>query len=301
MPDTAQFLSDIQSDNADARFVAWRSAANQDPGAIADLGKRAAGDKPGVAKAAREALTTIVHAVGKDPAAAQRAAVVREMLALAGPGSALPVRVHALRLLSLIAGEDAVPAIAKWIGEPDVREEVVFCVERIPGTAAVKALVAAYPGATAEFKPRILAALGHRRAVEGVPLCVTAMRSPDTDLAMAAFKAFGRIGRKPAAAFRYPLTTNLTAWQKIDHIDSQLRYADAQAAQGNQAEAMKVYTLALEQPEQHLQCAAIIGIAKIGTAEAAAAIFPKLKSRDRAVRITAQQAWAAMAKAASQG
>ena len=61
-------------------------------------------------------------------------------------------------------------------------------------------------------------------------------------------------------------------------------------------DAIRYYTDFLNRPEEHLQCAAIIGLSKTGTPEAAALIFSKLKSKDNTVRITAGKAWAAMAK-----
>jgi len=297
MPDRAQFLADIQNQNADVRFAAWRAAGDQEADVIAELGKLIAGPSPGISKAANEALTTLVHSVGKDPASPKRPQIVKELLDLANSAGPLAARIHAFRLLSLAAGEDSVPAIAKSIQQAEVQEEVVFCLERIPGNASIKALLAAYPNAAAGFKPRILAALGHRRAAEGLPMVLSAMRSSDKEIAMAATKAFGRIGRKPAQPPQFPPTAGLTGWQKIDFMDSRLRYADAQVAAGNHAEAMKVYKEALDRPEEHWQCAAIIGIARMGTPEAATAIFPKLKSADSKVRITAQNAWKSMAGA----
>ena len=295
MADDQQFLTDIQSDNADVRFAAWRRAGEVSPAVIPQLGKQAGSDNPGMAKAAREALTTMTHFVGKDPAAANRAAVVKGLLELAGPGSAPSVRVHAIRMLSDIAPEESAPAIAAWIQTPELAQEVTFCLERLPGNAPLKALVAAYRNVKDDFKPRVLAGLGHRRVAEGVGLCVEAMRSPNRDIAVAGVKAFGRIGRKPAAAPRYPDTKAMSEWQRIDVQDSLLRYADAQAKEGSVAEAIGVYKSALARPEEHWQCAAVIGLAKIGTAEAAAAILPKLKSDNPKVRITAENAWKSMA------
>ncbi len=290
MQDTQNFLNDIQSDNADTRFAAWRRAGEMDAAVIAGLGKLAASEKPGVAKAAREAISTLVHSVGKDSGTPKRAEVVKALLALAG-GAAPPVRAFALRRLSLVAGEDAAPAVAKWVHDAALREEAAYCLERIPGPAPLKALMAAYKEVKEDFKPRILAALGHRRAEEAVGLCLEAMRSPNKELALAAAKAFARIGKKAAAAPRWPEAAGLSEWQKIERMDSLLRYADAQPA-----EAMKTYRAALDAPEEHWQCAAIIGLAKLGTAEAAAAIFPKLKSSHRSVRLTAAKAWQGMAR-----
>jgi hypothetical protein len=295
MPDDQKFLSDLQSDNADVRFAAWRQAGAVSPAVIPQLGKLAASPKPGVAKAAREALTTMAHSVGKDPAAAPRAAVVKGLVDLTGAGYALPVRVLALRLLSGIAGDDSVPAIAKWLPNPDLFEEAVYCLERIPGNVSIQALMAFYGSAKDEFKPRVLAALGHRRAAEAAGLCAEAMKSPNTDIAVAGMKAFGRIGAKPPAAPQFPDPAKLSEWQKIEEMDSLLRYADAQAKEGSAAEAMRIYKTALDRPEEHWQCAAIIGIARFGTPEAAAAIMPKLKSGNRTVRITAENAWKSMA------
>lgn len=289
-----QFLADIAAADAETRFRSWRRAGEMSVAVVPELGRLAASPEPGVAKAAREALTTLTHSVGKEPGA-KRGEVVKEMLALAGGGAPLVVKVHALRLLSLIAGEDSVPAIGKWLGGPDLAEEAAYCLERIPGPAADKAFIAAYRGAKDAFKPRLLAALGHRQSAEGLALVMAAMRSPDKEIAVAAAKAFGRIGKKPAAPAAWPPTAGLSEWQQIDRMDSQLRWADAQAKTGNAAGAMAVYKAALARSEPHWQCAGAIGLGRLGTAEAAAALLPLLDSKDGQVRRTAAQAWKRMA------
>jgi HEAT repeat protein len=237
----------------------------------------------------------MVHSVGKDPASANRSGVVKGLVEVAGPPYSLPVRVHALRLLSDIGDEGSVPAIAKWIGVAEMREEVVYCLERIPGEASNRAFLAAYKDAAEDFKPRILAALGHRRASGAVSLCVEAMSSSNKDIAVMGARAFGRIGKKPSAPPRYPDTGTLPGTQAVDVLDAMLRYADAQVKEGNPAEALPIYKSMLDRPQEHWQCAAVIGLARIGSADAAVAIFPKLKSPSRRVRITAENAWKSMA------
>lgn len=287
MPTKQELLRDLQSDNPSTRFAAWRQAGDADPDALPDLGRLAASDNPGVAKAAREALTTMVHA--------KRAAVVPQLLTLTTGAYTQSVKILAYRLLSLVASGDAVPAIARAIQNRDLREEVVFCLERIPGPASIKALLAACKDAPEDFQPRLLAALGHRRAPEALPLIAEALRSPNQEIALAALKAYGRIGKKTASPPRLPDPASLSAWQRLEHQDSLLRWADAQVAEGNRAEAMRVYQQALNRPEEHWQCAAILGIAKMATPEAAATIFPKLNSPHRTVRLTARNAWQALA------
>jgi HEAT repeat protein len=296
MADKAKFLSDIRRDSADVRFAAWRTAGEQDASVIADLASIAGSTSQGVQKAALEAMATLTHSVGKETANPKRPSVAAELAKVAAANSRpLPVRAHSLRLLSLLGGDDVVPAVAKLLADREVREEAIFCLERIPGDTSINAIAAAYANVPSDFKGRILAALGHRRAQAGVGLAVAAMKSPDKALAMSSARAFGRIGVKPATTVQWPAAEGLSAWQTIEHQDSRFRYAEAQVAQGNQSEAMVIYKQALDHPAEHIQCAAIVGISRMGTAEAAATIFPKLKSPDRTVRITAEQAWKRMA------
>jgi len=297
MADKEKFLADLQSENKDLRFAAWRDAGTAPPETIPQLVRLASEGNPGVAKAAREAITTMVHAAGKDPSDPRRASVVKHLIEALSAQVPSSAKAHLFRLLSLIAPEESSPEISKWLSDADLREEAVFCLERLPGRAPLKAVAAAYRAAPTEFKPRLLAALGHRRAEEGIPLCLEVMRSGNKDLVLAATRAFGRIGGKPSGSVRFNEPAGLSEWEKIDYLDAQLRYADAQRDQGNHAEAIRIYKAYLDRPEPHWQCAAVIGISRMGTAEAAAAIFPKLRSADRTVRNTAVTAWQSMAKA----
>lgn len=295
MFDDAKIITDLESADANVRFAAWRSAGDATPGAIPRIAKLAASSNPGVAKAAREALTTLAHAVGKDPGNPKRAGVVKGLLDIAAGGGDLGVRAHAIRLLSGIAGEDSVPSIARLFSVAELREEAVFAIERIPGAASDKALIAAFGGVPDDFKPRILAALGHRKTAGAANLVAEACKSPDTGIALAAVKAFGRIG-KATNPLPTPLNAStLTPFQASEQFDAALRYAEAQAAAGNGAEAVRVYKHLLGLAPEHLQCAAVIGLAKTGGAEAANAILPMLKSGNSRVRITAQNAWKSMA------
>lgn len=306
-----KFLAGIRSDDEDANYAAWSTADQVDPGVIPALSELLVSKKPNVRKAAEEALKNIVHSVGKTIIASnlganvgrpdasgrmdRRQRVVMHLLGLLEGKRQQIEKTTALRHLSLVATSDAVDKIAVLANDPILREEAVFCLERIPGKTSEEALLGALSTASDEFKPRILAALGHRRAEEAVSACIEAMQSSDREIAMAGMKAWARIGTSTGEEITFPEYDSLTRWQKIEFDDSLLRYADAQVESGNHGEAQAIYTETLNREEEHLQCAAIIGLAKIGTADAAAAIFPKLESADNKVRITAQQAWARMA------
>jgi HEAT repeat protein len=291
---TKKLLAGLGSDNADVRYAAWARGGEMEPDAIPELARLLAAEQPGARRAADEALKKLVHSAGKEPGGERRAAVSRGLAGLAGGDQPEGVRVIALRHLSLVGGDECVPVAAKLLRDPKLQEEAIFCLERIPGKASSAAIMRAYDGAKDDFKPRILAALGHRRVEEATEMCAAAMNSKNPDIAIAGFRALARIGRKPAAGLRPPRAESLNAWQKFDHTDSLLRYADEQVKRGNPQDALKIYKDLLQREEEHVQCAAIVGLSKTGTPEAAAAIFPKLKSDNHTVRITAAKAWDAM-------
>ena len=306
-----EFLDGLRSDDEDTNYEAWSTAGEVDPSVIPAVSELLTSRKPNVRKAAEESLKNIVHSVGKviDPRSLgantgrpddpgrmdRRQQVVMQLRSIVNGKRHLTEKTTALRHLSLIATTDDVSQIAAHIRDPELREEVAFCLERIPGKASEEALLAALPSAADDFKPRILAALGHRRADEAVGACVDAMGSPDSAIAMAGMKAWGRIGTSSGSEVAFPDRDSLTEWQGIEFDDSMLRYADGQSEKDNSSEAASIYLEALDREEEHLQCAAIIGLTRIGTAEAAAAIFPKLDSDNNTVRVTARQAWRRLA------
>jgi HEAT repeat protein len=295
-PQSDKFLKEIQDANADVRYAAWIRTGEMDPEVIPELAKLLTATPPGVRRAAEEALKNMVHWVGKDAAAPKRAPVVRQFIALTADGHPTWVRTIALRHLSLIGSDETVPAAAKLLRNAELQEEAVFCLERIPGKAATQALMTALPDVSDSFKPRVLAALGHRRAEDAADLCARAIASSNIDVSLAAVKAVARIGKKPSGDVKHVQEESLSAWQKTEYADSVLRYADAQVAHGNASDGIKLYQEMLKRPEEHLQCAALIGLSKANSPEAAALIFTKLHDGNRTVRITAGKVWAAMAK-----
>jgi HEAT repeat protein len=111
------------------------------------------------------------------------------------------------------------------------------------------------------------------------------MRSANQGIATAAVRAAARIGAAPVPEIP----------AGPERADAVLRFAEAQAKQGNASEALRLYKSLLEDAAQHVQCAAVIGLASLRSSEAAAAILPMLKSPNSTVRITAQKAWKSMA------
>ena len=240
-PASEKFLADIRSDNAELRFAAWRRAGEMEPEVIPELGKLLIAEAPAVRNAADESLKTMVNSVGKEPGGAKRAAVARQLIALTDNGQPTWVRTVALRHLSLIGGDETVPAAAKLLTNPELREEAVYCLERIPGSASNAALMAAMSRVDASFLPRILAALGHRRVEEATALCATAEGSKNVEIAVAGMAALARIGKQPRVEPKPPNYESLSAWQKTEFTDNPCcrAYADEQVRRGNAAGGIK--------------------------------------------------------------
>src|SRR5512140_3830045 len=143
-PECEILIAGLESENADARDAALVAAANADTEVIPEIAKLLDARTPGVRKAADEGLKKIVHSVGKQTGTPRRAKVVEALLALTAPKQPKWTRTLALRHLSLVGGDQTVEPVAKFLRDPELQEEAVFCLERIPGAAPDRALTAAF-------------------------------------------------------------------------------------------------------------------------------------------------------------
>ncbi|MEW6236960.1 MAG: HEAT repeat domain-containing protein [Candidatus Omnitrophota bacterium] len=285
-----KFLADLQSENADVRYATWIKADTVGARIVPELGKLLASGNPGVAKAAGEALRVHVHDAAKEWDGRKRKNVMKALMALTEADQPMKARIAALRHLSTIGDAEAVPKTAEWLKDKELREEAVFCLERIPGPEAGQALMEALKSAPDDFKPRLINALGHRKEEQAVELLAAAVDGGEARIAIPAMKAIAQIGKKPLSNVTTPEFESLSVRDKTTYLDSGLRYADAQIEQGDFQEAMKIVRIVLKltQEEHHL-CGAIICLGKIGGGEAAKDIGPLLKNESPVVKDLAQK------------
>ncbi|HET6385684.1 MAG TPA: HEAT repeat domain-containing protein [Armatimonadota bacterium] len=151
----ALFLDQIKSADADARYRSWRSAGPVGSKAVPALGDLLSSPDKGVAKSAKGALETIALYAGRPHAAAEAHAVSEELLKIAASDSPIPARAEALRMLGFTADRRSVPAIARLLNDPAVRDEARMALERIPGRESLDALRSAVRTAPEEFKPNL--------------------------------------------------------------------------------------------------------------------------------------------------
>jgi len=260
-----EFLKKIQSDDPETRYNAWNHADKQNPKVLKDLAQLLDSDNPGIVKAAEGAIERIVHATGKDLSSAKAETVRNELMALLDEDSK-NIKVFVLRTLSLTAGDDDIPKIAKYTEDEIYQEEAVYCLERIPGDASAKALIAAAKKGSSAFQQRVIAALGNRRDETAVDSLVQAMGSSNHDVAVAAMDALAKIGKAPEGV-EAPNYDSLSKRQKAKYMDAALRYFDAKVEQDEMEKARKVIRELRDLPEyqesEHYRCAAIQTMAKV--------------------------------------
>ena len=130
--------------------------------AIVPLSHMMTGEDRVAGKAAGEELNRVVHHAARPGASAEAKAASMQLVKLIGKETPRMVRSEALRLLGLVAGAEAVPAIAAQLSDTDIREDARMALERIPGRAAEAALRGALKTTPADYHPAIQQSLRHR-------------------------------------------------------------------------------------------------------------------------------------------
>jgi HEAT repeat protein len=100
----------------------------------------------------------------------------------------------ACRALRLIGGPDSVPVLAALVLKPETTDAARFALERIPGSEADKALLAALDRSQGAVKNGLVFSIGERKPAAAVPALEKLAGGKDPSLAADAVKALGRIG-----------------------------------------------------------------------------------------------------------
>lgn len=293
------FISRIQSEDANVRCQAWQEAYKQPASVVSPLCDLLLSANPGIARAADEALKVLIHSTGVNEADPKRAEVTAELIGVLGRDDYVS-RIQALRLLSLVANGDSVPAIAPFLKIPNLREEAVYCLQRIPGMAATDALVEELHQAPRSFQPRIMAALEQRKdSVHGsvYDALMKYVDFSDAELAVAAVGAIAAGAALPSD-MKAPDVKMLTPVQQRELIDSALRSCEHWIADGKNETAgqwlKKIIEADEEEIGEHVHCAAILVMAEIDHPQVRAVLQDKAENASYIVRDTAKKALASM-------
>lgn len=172
---------------------------------------------------------------------------------------------YVCRELSIIGNDDCVPTLAKLLADEKLSDMARFALERIPGEAVDKALMTALPKAEGKARIGIVNTLGNRACRAAVAETAKLAGSSDEMLAGAATAALGKMGGSEAAAALAKAADGASEKLKPAVYDACLQCAEQMAAEGDKAQARKIYqSLNKTGVPQLVRTAALRGI--VGTA-----------------------------------
>jgi len=148
---------------------------------------------------------------------------------------------YVCRELSIIGTEQSVPALASMLTDEEYSDMARYALERIPGDAVDKALLAALPKANGKPKIGIVNTLGERGCRKAAPAIGKLVGGSDKLLAGAAISALGKIGGPDAMKALAKAKDGTSGKLQMMVYDAYLKCADQLAAEGKKVEALKIY------------------------------------------------------------
>ena len=207
-----------------------------------------------------------------------------------------PLKRFVIAQLQIAGGEESVPALAACLGDPDLAESACEALVANPSPAAMAALRDALPKAGATARVSIVQAVGERRDARAVDALLAEAKSGDVAVRLAAIEALGRIGDPRAEPVIAGALGKGTEAEQRAVFDAYLRLAEAMRDGGRAAQARNIYVHALQAASNpSRRCAALVGIAAVGTAADVSAVLPFVSDPDPLVRHSAAQCLAGMA------
>jgi type 1 glutamine amidotransferase len=175
---------------------------------------------------------------------------------------------YACRELSIIGTEQSVPVLAAMLTNQEYSDMARYALERIPGEAPNKALLAALPKAEGKARIGIVNSLGERGCRPAAAAIAKLVDNSDKLLAGAAVSALGKIGGPDALQGLDKALASAPDNQKMPVYDALLKIADKMVADGNKAEALKIYR-DLNKPTapQLIRTAALKGMVSAASSE----------------------------------
>lgn len=157
-----EVINKIKDKDDKVRYEALMGAGKVGPAAVKPLAGLMSDSDVEVARAAKRALWNLVRAVGKPGADAERKAAATALLALLAAGQPVGVQREVVWMLSEIAGDEAVEAVAALLTNKDLREDARLVLQRLPGDKSLGALKSALTAAAEDFKPNLAVSLKAR-------------------------------------------------------------------------------------------------------------------------------------------
>ncbi|MFP4057065.1 MAG: HEAT repeat domain-containing protein [Candidatus Brocadiia bacterium] len=143
--------------------------------------------------------------------------------------------------LAIYGTQDAVPALAKLLGDKELASWARIALEAIPDPAADDALRAAVPTLEGRLLIGTINSIGVRRDPKAVALLAGKLEDPDAGVASAAAEALGRIGGDRAVQALQPLLSSAPPAVRPSVAYGCILCAERLLEEGKADEATKLY------------------------------------------------------------
>jgi HEAT repeat protein len=196
--------------------------------------------------------------------------------------SATPVAKMAVcRQLRLIGSDTSVPTLQAMLLDPGTADMALYALQKIPGSAADKALLQTLSKVDGATKTAVIAALGDRRCTEAVPSLAHLLESNGEFAAAAAF-ALGEIGGDTAAKSLIACYAGTHADLKPVVASSVMECAEERLAAKSEGAAVELYDMLLRDSALpvSLRRAAMIGKITASGDRAPATLMEQLRGSD---------------------
>jgi len=224
-------------------------------------------EDPGRRASAQSTLEKIAFHASRPGAEAERAACSKAVAARLGPDVGPLARVWLLRQLERIGRVEAVPQVARLFADKDplIRESARRALQKNPAREANTALQQAISLAdAAAWRVALINAIAERRDAANLDLLLGEAASDNDDIRSAAVIGLAKLGHGSAAATITAAMTRGAPRARTIAADAYFCLADALAAKGDKPAALRIYRQMLG-GEDHVKCAAILGLGRIGS------------------------------------
>jgi len=259
----------LTSGDDEVRLQARFSAPKIGAPAISALAGLMTHDDVNVRIAALAAIELIVHHAGRPGGVEERGAVCAELVKLFGNESK-DVKREAVHLVGYIAGDSSARAVAELLYDSDehVRETARLSLERIPGTGALEALIAAANRAEDAMRPRFLYSLAKKNVSQAVPTLVEYSNTGTPEVRLTALDGLARMGSREAIPIFHRTLANPGGIDVARLYRKYLLLGDVLQESGYAGAAAGIFERALESaPADYLREHALLGLCPVGSDE----------------------------------
>lgn len=203
--------------------------------------------------AVRDAVTAIVRHVGRPGGEADRAALVQGLCQSLDAATDAEIKTFLINRLQEVGRDDAVPTLAKYLGDDKLGPHASAALERIATPAATDALNKALPAATSGVRVSIIKSLGMLRSAASVEEIAKSLNTDDASLKFTAAWALANLGSDRSMDVLNGYVKNGTGYERGKALSWMLLAAQRQAEAGRTDDCVRT-------------CKSVMGIVEKGGA-----------------------------------